>query len=142
MKTFKITSMNQPSVVQSVTGDGKTLNEITVEGADDLQVSDGYHTMDELYEHRIILFITLLRILHHWSGSRTQQLWCSKYHSDGTWLDGWFVAGIGREPGKQITYHLPVKYWDEVIKWAEYESRAPEWDGHTSADVLERLKKL
>ena len=26
-------------------------------------ISDGYHTFDELYEHRIALFITLARLL-------------------------------------------------------------------------------
>jgi hypothetical protein len=39
-----------------------------------------------------------------------------------------------------ITYHLPMKYWDRA-NVIELE-RAPEWDGHTSKDVLKRLASL
>jgi hypothetical protein len=49
--------------------------------------------------------------------------------------------GIGKEKGKQISYHLPLSRWDETY-FAETLDKAPEWDGHTSADVLERLKTL
>lgn len=144
MKTFKVTSLRQPSVVQTVISNGLIPNEITIEGDDDLQVSDGYHTMDELYEHRIILFITLIRQLFYLVGQDGEraEVWCSKLHSDGSSFDGWFIVGIGTDYGGQITYHLPLKYWNEVINWALYRERAPEYDGHTSADVLERLKSL
>ena len=51
------------------------------------------------------------------------------------------MMGIDKKPGKQITYHLPIAYWDET-EFAETLDLAPEWDGHTSDDVLERLRKL
>ena len=50
--------------------------------------------------------------------------------------------GIGKEKGKQITYHLPARYWHEVCEFAEILEKAPEWDGHTSDDVLKRLASL
>ena len=50
--------------------------------------------------------------------------------------------GIFKEKGKQITYHLPEKYWEEVSDFASVLEKAPEFDGHTPEDVLERLNKL
>jgi len=49
--------------------------------------------------------------------------------------------GLTAADGKQITYHLPIERWDETW-FAETLDLAPEWDGHTPADVLERLKHL
>jgi hypothetical protein len=56
-------------------------------------------------------------------------------------FDGWFVMGIRMMPGNQITYHLPIRLWDRT-NFAWTLDKAPEWDGHTSADVIERLYKL
>lgn len=52
------------------------------------------------------------------------------------------VVGMNDEKGKQITYHLPAKYWNEVCEFANILEKAPEFDGHTSDDVYERLFKL
>ena len=102
-------------------------------------ISDGYHTFDELYEHRIVLFIQLCSWIK--SNGLGPYVWKSLLHSDGSKFDGWFVAGIGTLPGHQMTYHLPLSKWDECDDLTEL-PRAPEWDGHTPADVLERLRKL
>jgi hypothetical protein len=48
--------------------------------------------------------------------------------------------GIGTAKGEQISYHLPMSKWEECDVLIR--DRAPEWDGHTSNDVLERLKQL
>lgn len=104
---------------------------------------DGYHTFDELYEHRIRLWITLCRYFIQGKASYdSRNVWMSKLHSDGSSFDGWFIMGIAKEKGNQITYHLPIKYWEECEKTAEVLEQAPEFDGHTSDDVLERIKKL
>jgi hypothetical protein len=102
-------------------------------------ISDGYHTFGELYEHRITLFITLCEQRVYYTS--WEDVWRSKLHSDGTSFDGWFVLGIGKEKGEQITYHLPISKWDET-DFAETLEKAHEFDGHTSEDVLGRLKKL
>lgn len=106
---------------------------------DGVDVSDGFNTFDELYDHSIALFIALCRILRKEAGHNG--IWRSKLHNDGTMYDGWFVMGINEEAGKQITYHLPIDRWSETEFAAEL-SHAPKWDGHTAADVLGRLSQL
>lgn len=125
--------------------------ELVAMGGEQMDVSDGYHTMDELYTHRIELWITMCRISaqfrHHFKDTATSQkagvfqIWRSKLHDDGSEFDGWFILGMGKDAGEQITYHLPMSYWERT-EFAETLEKAPDWDHHTSADVLERLKLL
>lgn len=98
-------------------------------------ISDGYHTFGELYEHRNSLFIALCK------AHPELPAWRSKLHSDGTGFDGWFVLGLGKENGQQISYHLPLSMWEET-NFAQTLEKALDFDGHTSKDVLERLKSL
>lgn len=97
------------------------------------ETSDGYHTFNELYEHRSALFLTLCVEIYD-----RAYVWRSRLHSDGSAIDGWFVLGIGVAPGEQITYHLPLSRWDDA-SFADELPQAPPFDGHTSADVLQRL---
>ncbi len=99
------------------------------------QISDGYHTFGELYDHRIELWIALCRNINN------VYVWRSMRHSDGSSLDGWFVLGMKVTPGTQITYHLPLDRWGST-DFAQTLEHAPEFDGHTSADVIQRLKSL
>ena len=106
--------------------------------------SDGYHTFKELYDHRITLFITLCRWIEKHSMASHGYVWRSKRHSDGELCFGTgtqFVLGIGKSNGSQITYHIPIERWNET-DFAETLETAPEWDGHTSDDVIQRLKNL
>jgi len=94
-------------------------------------LSDGYHTFDELYEHRCLLFIALA------NASPMMHPWKSKAHDDGFGYEGWFIAGMTLPTGP-ITYHLPDRYWD--LLRVPTLSKSPKWDGHTSQDVIERLR--
>lgn len=109
------------------------------EGAQ-ITASDGYHTFEELYDHRITLFIVLCRFVDNrvFVGG---EVWRSKVNGDGSTWEDYFIMGIGKEKGKQITYHLPLSRWEET-EFAETLDQAPEFDGHSSEDVLERLKRL
>ena len=106
-------------------------------------ISDGYHTFGELYEHRAALYILIASRVSYKDtpADVNRSVWRSKMHSDGSSYPGWFLLGITLADGKQITYHLPESKWDEC-SFAETLYKAPEFDGHTSADVLERLKVL
>jgi hypothetical protein len=96
------------------------------------EISDGYHTFNELYEHRHALFLAFCR-------SQVDIAWRAQQHHDGSSFEGWFILGIGDQPGQQITYHLPMRLWDEAA-FVKTLHRAPRWDGHTSLDVIERIK--
>jgi hypothetical protein len=92
-------------------------------------ISDGYHTFDELYEHRCHLFLALAL------SQKEKALWRPDY-------DGWFCLYLNSECG-QISYHIP----DKMLHFVENKvKRIPAgesaWDGHTSADVINRLKEL
>lgn len=114
---------------------------------------DGYHTFDELYDHRVTLFIALCRTLFYdsemaYGGGesrpifyRNGNIWRSKLHKDGSMFDGQFIMGIRTNAGHQITYHLPLDRWAET-SFAYTLDRAPKWDGHSSNDVIKRLKNL
>lgn len=130
---------------------------VLIDGCD----CDGYHTFDELYDHRITLFIVLCKMANAADevnksmrafkegfafnqNGWIRQVWRSKRHSDGELCFGTgtqFVMGINKEAGQQITYHIPIARWDET-DFAETLDKAPEFDGHTSEDVLKRLKQL
>lgn len=110
---------------------------IAHENIDSNLISDGYHTFGELYEHRVTLWIVVLKLLYDLG----YMSWRSRLHSDSSAFEGWFVLGYGKGKGEQITYHLPLSKWDKC-DFAETLDKAPEFDGHTSEDVLERIKKL
>lgn len=94
------------------------------------EISDGYHTFGELYEHRHVLFLAVCRAYNGWK---------SLFHDDGTTMDGWFIAGV-ETPDGMATYHLPLEWWTR-FNVRELE-RAPKWDGHTSEQVIARIQKL
>lgn len=112
--------------------------DIIAEEGTSIEVSDGHHTMREVYDHRYVIFMTLLRMLRDFEFP--SQIWKSKLHSDGTMFDNSFICGIGETAGHQITYHLPLKYWNELP--IPERDNAPIWDGHTAADTLDRLRAL
>jgi len=89
-------------------------------------VSDKWHTFDELYFHRMILFLSL-QLAHK------DKSWKSKQHHDGTMFDDSFIVGIDT-PNGRYSYHYDLEYWDlfEDIKELD---KAPEYDGHMPKDI-------
>ena len=97
------------------------------------ETSDGYHTFNELYHHRAVLFSVIVKAF-------PDHAWKSRKHHDGTMYDGMFIVGI-ETPDGQATYHYDVDpYWD-MFKCKELEY-APEWDGHTTEQAITRIGKL
>ena len=105
--------------------------EIPQSGIGDL--SDGYHTFNELYHHRAVLFSVICN-------SIPDKSWKSKLHDTGDMYDGMFIVGI-ETPSGQATYHYDIDpYWD-MFKVKELE-KAPKWDGHTPQEAIERISAL
>jgi hypothetical protein len=120
---------------------------IKVFKADTNQISDGYHTFKQLYDHRIGLWIALCREYQLRSGNidfpfpERLSVWKTKKHSDGTVWNGWFILGMGSKKGEQITYHLPEILWNKLGDIYTLK-KAPKYDGHTPADALFRISEL
>lgn len=95
--------------------------------------SDGYHTFDELYHHRAMLFSVVAKAF-------PDRAWKSLKHADGTMYDGMFIVGI-RTPGGQATYHYDVDPYWSIFDCEELDA-APEWDGHTPEQAIERIAAL
>ena len=108
-------------------------------------VSDGYHTFNELYKYRMLYnaaffneLATQARIMG--SGKQSFEPHKSWRHSDGelAFGGGWFVV-VAQLPTGQITNHYEAQYWG-LFNIPERE-QAIEWDGHTPADAADRLER-
>ena len=98
------------------------------------EISDGYHTFNELYDHRCTLFLALMASNPHLS-------WISTKHHDGSEWDGWFIAGMELPTG-DTTYHLPTNMMNAALQTgARNLDLGKEWDGHTAADVVTRMRE-
>lgn len=109
----------------------KALEQQTCE--DKGEISDGYHTFNQLYHQRAILFATIVN-------QNKDKAWKSFKHSDGHYCfdeDGeMFIVGIDTPKGS-YTYHYHKKYWD-YFDCKELEC-GKVWDGHTEEDVTRLL---
>lgn len=98
------------------------------------EISDGYHTFNELCYYCMLynaaFFNSLPKELVH----------KSKKHHDGEecFGGGWFVV-MANLPTGQISNHYELKDW-ELFQIPEKEV-ADEWDGHTPKEAAERIHK-
>lgn len=99
--------------------------------------SDGYHTFDELYEHRRALTAALLATI---ADAELGGVWRSRNHhpDDAVCYEGYFIVGMETRMGQTITYHYANEYWDDFRAVPELK-HAPKWDGATPADSVTRL---
>lgn len=97
------------------------------------ELSDGYHTFNQLYHQRAVLFACIVR-------QNKNKAWKSFKHSDGKYCfdsnGEWFIVGIDTPQGN-YTYHYTKEYWD-MFDCQELEC-GKEWDGHTEEDVTRLL---
>src|SRR5678809_268762 len=95
MKEYTVTSI-EPATVETIHNTSLNMRTGYIFKGEGLQVTDGYHTMEELYNHRYALFIALCRIYDNYVtplGCRVK-CWKSKLHSDGTMFDDSFILGM------------------------------------------------
>ena len=91
---------------------------------ENVEISDGFHTFDELYDHRCLLFINLCLL---------NKEKCAWKHAN----DDWFVLYYETEFG-QISYHIPDKYLYLISNRIKNDEDY-KWDGHTSEYVIAAL---
>lgn len=96
------------------------------------EVSDGYHTFNELYYYRMLYNAAFFNLLpKEWVHK-------SKRHHTGEecFGGGWFIV-MANLPTGQISNHYELKDWD-LFRVPEKEF-ADEWDGHTPQEAAKRL---
>lgn len=105
------------------------------------ELSDGYHTFNELYEFRKVYNAALF---NEWAKFDIPKYNVHKSirHSDGEYCfgGGWFIV-VAELPSGQISNHYEIKDWD-LFKIPAKDKALIEFDGHTANDVLNRLKAL
>jgi hypothetical protein len=107
--------------------------------ADYIEISDGRHTMGDMYDHRRALTAVLAA-----SAATAGDSWRSKAHhpDDSPMFEGgYFAVGIDLPEVGTITYHFELRYWDDFASVPELE-HAPKWDGAGPDQTVERLLKL
>ena len=112
----------------------KIIDSLQQEKIDMGEVSDGYHTFNELYYYRMLYNAAFFNLLpKEWVHK-------SKRHHNGEecFGGGWFIV-MANLPTGQISNHYELKDWD-LFKVPEKEI-ADEWDGHTPQEAAERLYK-
>ncbi len=108
-------------------------------GLDLGELSDGYHTFNELYE-LIKLYNAVL--FNEWASRGKFDVYKSRKNYDGEecFGGGWFIV-VAMLPTGQISNHYKLEDWD-LFYVPEYRKAKYPFDKHTSQDVLNRLKKL
>ncbi len=99
--------------------------EIPETGIGDL--SDGYHTFNQLYYQRMILFAQIVN-------DHKDKAWKTRRHEDSELCfgGGWFLVTIDT-PNGAYGYHYEDQYWD-LFDCKEL-PKAKHWDGYTEKDV-------
>ena len=89
-------------------------------------ISDGSHTFDELYYHRMVLVSIICNTYRKYA-------WKSWNHHDGSMFEDYFIVGVSIDGIGDYTYHFHKYYWDNfMVKEMEL---APIWDGHRPNDI-------
>lgn len=103
------------------------------------QLSDGYHTFDELYEFRKMYNAAAFNA---WAKEGLYDVHKSIRHSDGIecFGGGWFIV-MAILPTGQVSNHYRMEDWDLFQCPEEMIVKYP-YDGHTAQDVLDRLKDV
>lgn len=98
-------------------------------------LEDEYHTMEELYDFRMLMHAHLVNLWHLMAVYTTFK---SKRHHDGELcFDGEYFIVVTDLPDGQYSNHYKLEHWDKFQVPAV--ELPPVWDGHTSKDALERL---
>ncbi len=96
----------------------------------DGDISDGYHTFNEIYQHRKLLYV-LLCLAH-----AKQCVWADHKEWDS-------IVLVWNSDAGQVSYHVSYdmkELFEGKIKEVPFGEHG--WDGHTSGVVVDRLLKL
>lgn len=104
------------------------------------ELSDGYHSFNELYRFRLLYNAALF---NEWAKQGLYDVHKSKCHYEGgeCFGGGWFVV-VAQLPTGQISNHYEQIHWDLFSEVPAFDKAKHPWDGHTSSDVETRMIDL
>lgn len=128
--------------VNLTTMGGQPVTGLLFPGVDKVHdISDGYHTFGEVYDHRRALTVALAQALEM-HPRLTCGAWKSKRHhpDDSPMFEGYFIVGLELPSYERrtVTYHYKLEHWDEFEGIPVLE-HALKWDGAPPADSIRRL---
>lgn len=91
------------------------------------QLSDGYHTFEDLYTQRLFLTAALAK-------SNPNSCYIALSHKDGSMFDDMFVIVFNTKEGL-YSYHYHLRDLDLFKGIKVLEKELLTYDGHTSSDV-------
>ncbi len=100
------------------------------------EISDGFHSFDELYHYRMLYNAAFFNSLEG-----KYEVHKSYRHADGELCfgGGWFIV-MANLPTGQVSNHYRIKDWNLFNipeRW-----KADEWDGHTPVEAANRLYRF
>lgn len=103
------------------------------------ELSDGYHTFKQLYDQRALLLAVLMST--DYNGENIFHCWKSLKHNDPNFpmYEDMFIVG-GTLPhvyNGDFTFHIDIGWWYKFK--VEILDKAPEYDGHSVEDVMDRI---
>jgi len=98
----------------------------------DGDISDGYHTFEEMYDHRHSLYLALIKM----AINLNLKVYYKPDHFQG------YDAVYLELPQGQISYHLPSGFRGILDRLKIPVVTVDCYDGHTGKDVLERLSEF
>lgn len=120
------------------TGTGGHTVEQAVNDLGDL--SDGYHTFNELYNYRMLYNAGFFNELARREGNPFDVHKSIKHHDgEECFGGGWFIV-MAQLPTGQISNHYEIQDWN-MFNIPSKET-ANEWDGHSPQEAAERLREF
>lgn len=132
LESFSCISEEEDGFYSAISRINGIIDSLQQEETDMGEVSDGYHTFNELYYYRMLYNAAFFNLLpKEWVHK-------SKRHHTGEecFGGGWFIV-MANLPTGQISNHYELKDWD-LFKVPEKEF-ADEWDGHTPQEAAKRI---
>lgn len=104
------------------------------------EMSDGYHTFNELYRYRMLYNAAFFNQLATKPNNPFKVI-KSRMHSDGApcFGGGWFIV-MATLPTGQISNHYELSDWDKFN--IPIMQQAYKWDGHTPEEAARRLEEF
>ncbi len=104
-------------------------------------LSDGYHTFNELYEYRMLYNAGFFNELARREGNPFDVHKSIKHHDgEECFGGGWFIV-MANLPTGQISNHYPIQDWD-MFALVPSKEVANEWDGHSPQEAAKRLREF